>query len=1519
MQSALDGLKDVTCILNSYSLAEEVFLANSATRSTFQGIVKSLYQKILEYQALVTQYFALSTLKRLGRNLFSDVSWQDALATAKEAELLCHMPINSLAADLQQRSFKNIEVLIQERSNLLKKNIDECSAWRTQSQQIAEWISTINPFQDHMDIRRRLGDEYFGSGGWLFQHEAMFSSWQQSRSGVLLLQGVVGTGKSCLVSIVLEYLSTHSDGSVAFFYCSANASDVDPLHTVRNDVTNIFRCILAQCAILPDGSIAAPVLEAFNRSHRQGPGESDFGLSATLQLLGETLGARGDQVTLVFDALDELTDHGTFFRMLKSVHHSDRKLRIFLSSRFGIDVSSEFQDVIHLPIGSQNADDIRAYIDSEVEARYRGSGIKEEQASRLKKALKDWSEGVFRWVVLELDIFLPRSRRQGYKFRPSDFEARLSELEKSRAPAVDRLFRAYEQIYVDALGEDDELSRRYLVKSTMKWVLCAFRPFKSSNLAALVSYSEALQQHLLRDADADADADEVLSLTNSTKTDPAIDPISEEDLLSYCANFIVKTSNGLIRLAHLSVRQFFEENQIAEFSPPQQHLEVAMACLGGLTGLFEEYNLLKSSYFQKFWPIHVRNAADSAQLATLLGTFPRMSPLRPSGEMSDLQLRVATKSQLSEIDIFGNTPLHLAVLSNTTKDVELILNTDMIFQRDSPFIKSRNHSGDNSLHIAAFYGFDEAFRLLLQAGSTIKAQNHFGLTALHVAVLQGHENIIRAAQELGAPLDILDKSGGSPLHTAACCNAFSIAQLLLVAGVDAERTNHSGDTAANIAVDKAAIDVLFLLAKTTAMCFEDDDEKQNDLKAMISSLEEDSSGALQKGRRRPSIEIKSSHLCSSCDVEEWLEGSRNALTYTHSQSLETLRCSATKGCDLCSWMLVAIEEQNSISNDTDQGFHASEIKVRISLAADSRVSTSKQDLLSVFYGERLATKLELCVDHTGEQSSQLTSHNRNLILRAGSAAHELHSCFSGQTVAIDAPRINLVREWLKTCHTEHPICSSKNSRSIPTRLVDVGDAQNHSLPRLVEGKKLGITDNDRRFVFLSWSWGGPIEGDLLTRMENVQTRLQDGIAVPLPPIMQDVISLCHQLGIRYLVVDVFCFIHDSLEDMVKEVPRLASYISQAELVVALTRPGCDQKILSNGTLQLPKPILVLDACSHDTPGELQIQFREPLNTAEAMVKTICTRSWRTQEALLAARMLIIGDDQVIWTCNECLWAQGSALQQAPTFRSLTSLLRLSMAMSKLGVGIFGHPSRTMKIVESFIYSQWYIYVEMISQGKVTVLSDRLPTAEGVAKEVATILGEVVNVDQNGLQSMYQMGIKIDDFHRSLLWTFKEKGARIAISDSSKARFSIRPSPTAAGQCRIPSWSWSTQIVPVSYRLSASVTEIADFELIRLDCTPPWAKMVVRGYSRRLLSNKAPFLCDLIFDTLEGEDMWHTDTEKFIFLVVAQWAYTATEKDHRWIGLILRDFREGVMRVGVFIGPDCTEGLPDWTVQILTMY
>lgn len=565
----------------------------------------------------------------------------------------------------------------------------------------------------------------------------------------------------------------------------------------------------------------------------------------------------------------------------------------------------------------------------------------------------------FRWVLLELDIFLPRSRRQGSRYRPLDFERKLSNLEHLRAPAVDRLSHAYDQIYTDALGEEDEVSRQYIVKSTLRSVLGAFRPFRADELASFISHSQFLHQRLA----TPSGGHEGTAAGEPVDTAPDIDPITEEDLLPYCANFITKTPNGLVRLAHLSVRQFLEERHPTEFSPPQQHLQIAMTCLGALSGLPEEHRLYRE-YIRQFWPIHVRVAADSEKLETLLETLPRhIFPPTPDG-MDNLQLRVARKSSLQELDIFGNTSLHAAVLSDDIRMVELILNIDMLFQRDSPFIRSINQNGDTPLHLAAFHGFDDVFRLLVQARSHIKTQNKFGLSALHVATLHGHGNIIRTTWELGASLNVLDKTGGSPLQTAALCNDASITGVLLAAGFNAPQMNEERNTAMSIARERPSPNVLVVLTGTSVRWAEGDSRKslQTEIPPMQSGSDE-----TDKSMNRPRIRFKPGQLCSFCDMEGWVEGSRNALTYPHSPSLTALKTSAFKGCELCATILAAIRNLERANKETDYDLERHyDVKVRVSLAVDLNSPGSSQDMLSIFYRDQLAVQLELCIDHMGK-------------------------------------------------------------------------------------------------------------------------------------------------------------------------------------------------------------------------------------------------------------------------------------------------------------------------------------------------------------------------------------------------------------------------------------------------------------------------------------------------------------------------------------------------------------------------
>ena len=312
-----------------------------------------------------------------------------------------------MAVHLHQRNFKTLAGLVEDQTKSLDKLIDagtELAKWRI-SRDITDWISTANPFQDHADVRQRLGDDYLGTGQWLFQ-DAEYTTWRQSSSGILLLQGIVGTGKSCVASIAIESLMENPDGCLAFFYCANESSDGGSgiaSARARRDTAHIFRSILAQCSVLPDGSIAKPVEDAFKLSRRQGPGESNLNIGTVLKLLRDVLESRNGQLTLVFDALDELDDHADFLERIQQLCNIGKRIRVLSSSRPSVDVAAGLpeEDVIVISVQSLNAHDISFYVDHELERRFPKTGLNPNQdkawrglTDRLRNALENWSEGV---------------------------------------------------------------------------------------------------------------------------------------------------------------------------------------------------------------------------------------------------------------------------------------------------------------------------------------------------------------------------------------------------------------------------------------------------------------------------------------------------------------------------------------------------------------------------------------------------------------------------------------------------------------------------------------------------------------------------------------------------------------------------------------------------------------------------------------------------------------------------------------------------------------------------------------------------------------------------------------------------------------------------------------------------------------------------------------------------------------------------------------------------------------------
>ena len=84
-------------------------------------------------------------------------------------------------------------------------------------------------------------------------------------------------------------------------------------------------------------------------------------------------------------------------------------------------------------------------------------------------------------------------------------------------------------------------------------------------------------------------------------------------------------------------------------------------------------------------------------------------------------------------------------------------------------VNSYAYDGWTPLHLAAFFGHEEAARLLLDAGADVQAISRNGLanTPLHAATAGKHEGVALLLLENGAKSDTVDAGDYTPLQIAA--------------------------------------------------------------------------------------------------------------------------------------------------------------------------------------------------------------------------------------------------------------------------------------------------------------------------------------------------------------------------------------------------------------------------------------------------------------------------------------------------------------------------------------------------------------------------------------------------------------------------------------------------------------------------------------------------------------------------------------------------------------------------------
>jgi uncharacterized protein len=193
------------------------------------------------------------------------------------------------------------------------------------------------------------------------------------------------------------------------------------------------------------------------------------------------------------------------------------------------------------------------------------------------------------------------------------------------------------------------------------------------------------------------------------------------------------------------------------------------------------------------------DAGDEDMLRDELERDPDLAGTRNADGLSPVLYALYNgKSKLVEPLLDANPPLDVfdAAAVGRTRGLEELLDGE------PGLVTSWSKDGFTPLHLAAFFGEEEAVKILLERGADVNVVSrnpNIVVTPLHSAAAGSHPGIVKLLLEAGADVNAAQDRGFTALHSAANNDDRESAEALLAAGADPTLTTDDGKTAADIA------------------------------------------------------------------------------------------------------------------------------------------------------------------------------------------------------------------------------------------------------------------------------------------------------------------------------------------------------------------------------------------------------------------------------------------------------------------------------------------------------------------------------------------------------------------------------------------------------------------------------------------------------------------------------------------------------------------------------------------------